>query len=388
MGRGVGLNRRAAAVLACGAALVALVMPARAGSPAFRSAAPAMGAPLPRGPAGSWQWVPIDGAVCRDGSPTGFFVKFSNTSKNLMIYLEGGGVCFNAETCAFTPRNVNELVVGDTMETARALARPQVPWTEGLFDTSRAANPVRDWNMVYVPYCTGDTHAGTRANATVPGVAQPQQFVGYRNMTKFLSRIVPTFASASKVLLTGASAGGVGAAANFNQAQDGFGQVPVVLLDDSGPIFSDEYISVCLQKRMRDLWGLNGSLPPDCPYCFANDGGSLGAAAVFLQKKYPGAVAGVVSSLEDSVMRYFFAWGENDCHVATYSRERYTRGLVDMRDGHGFEPSRLGTFFMPGKRHTHVFRDRFYTETVGGVTLAQWTTDLIAGKPSRVSPGP
>jgi len=305
-----------------------------------------------------------------------------------MIYLEGGGACFNAETCAFTPRNINELVVGETMETVRAVERPQVPWTEGIFDTSRAENPVRTWNMVYVPYCTGDTHAGTRPNATVPGLPQPQQFVGYRNMTAFLARIIPTFASADKVLLTGTSAGGVGAAANFNQAQDGFGHVPVVLLDDSGPIFSDEFLSVCLQKRMRDLWGLNGSLPPDCADCFPASGGNLGAAAPFLEKKYPDAVAGFVSSLEDSVMRFFFSWGENECRVATYSREKYTRGVVDMRDHHGFDPAHFGTFFMPGKRHTHIFRERFYTETVGGMTLAQWTGELLAGKPVRVSAGP
>jgi hypothetical protein len=274
------------------------------------------------------------------------------------------------------------------METARAYARPQVPWTEGIFDASRPENPVRDWSMVYVPYCTGDTHAGTRTNAAVPGLAQPQQFVGYRNMTAFLARIIPTFESAAKVLLTGASAGGVGAAANFNQTQDGFGHVPVVLLDDSGPIFSDEYFSVCLQRHMRELWGLDGSLPPDCPECFPADGGSLGAAASFLEKKYPNATAGVVSSLEDSVMRFFFSWGENDCHVATYAKGRYTRALVDMRDHHGFDPAHFGTFFFAGKRHTHVFRERFYTETVGGTTMAQWTSDLIAGRPARVSAGP
>jgi hypothetical protein len=46
---------------------------------------------------------------------------------------------------------------------------------------------------VYTPYCTGDVHFGTRANATVPGLAQPQQFVGYRNMQKFVARLAPTF---------------------------------------------------------------------------------------------------------------------------------------------------------------------------------------------------
>jgi hypothetical protein len=359
---------------------------AGAESPHYKNVAPPMGPALPRTPAGTWQWVPIEGAVCRDGSPTGFFVKFSDASKNLMIYLEGGGACFNQTTCSFTPRNIQELVVGETMDTVHALSTPQKPWTEGIFDVARPDNPVRDWNMVYVPYCTGDSHSGTRANVSVPGLAQPQQFVGYRNMTKFLGRIIPTFSGAAKVLLTGASAGGLGAAANFNQAQDGFGHVPVTLLDDSGPVFDDQYLAPCLQKKMRELWGLDAALPPDCPDCFRPDGGGLGAAAVFLEHKYPNAVAGVVSSLEDSVMRYFFSYGENGCTIGKYSREKYTAALVDLRDHHGFLPSQLGTFFYPGRRHTHIFRDRFYSESVAGKTLAQWTTDLLAGKPSRIGP--
>jgi hypothetical protein len=365
---------------------VVLSWPGRAAGDGFKSLAPPMGVPLARTAPGVWTWVPVDGAVCRDGSPTGFFVRFSSASRSLMIYLEGGGTCFNQTTCDWTPHNVGETVTGETVVASRAARRPQVPWTTGILDTASKANPVRDWNMVYVPYCTGDAHSGTRADAVVPGVAGKQQFVGYRNMTKFLSRIVPTFRSADKVLLTGASAGGIGAGMNFNQTQDGFGRVPVVLLDDSGPVFDDAFFAPCLQRQMRQLWGIDAALPPDCPDCFRPDGSGLGAAAVFLRRKYPGLVAGMVSSVEDEVIRFFLAWGENDCHVAGYTRDKFRRALDDMRDGHGFSPAQLGTFFYPGRRHMHLFRDRFYTEAVGGVTLAQWTADLIAGKPSRVAP--
>jgi hypothetical protein len=374
------------ACLTAAVAVFAFPSTARPDGPTYASQAPPPGAPLPAPVSGKWTWVPIDGAVCRDGSPTGFFVKYSGTTRDLMIYLEGGGACFNESTCSFTPSSVRETVTGETMDSVRAVAKPQAPGTEGIFDATKAANPVADWNMIYVPYCTGDAHAGTRANAKVPGVDRPQQFVGYRNMTKFLSRIIPTFHDAGKVLLAGASAGGIGAAANFNQTQDGFGSVPVVLLDDSGPVFSDAFVSPCLQKQMRELWGLDGSLPPDCRACFQADGGGLGQAAVFLQHKYPNAIAGLVSSEQDSVMRFFFGWGENTCRVAPYTKEKYTQALADLRDGHGFTPAQLGTFFYPGKKHEHIFRDRFYTEAVGGVTLAQWTADLIAGHPRRVAP--
>src|ERR1019366_6303403 len=59
--------------------------------------------PIPNLPANTWQYVPIQGAMGRDGSPTGIGVNVNPGSKNLMIYLEGGGAPFNAPTCATNP---------------------------------------------------------------------------------------------------------------------------------------------------------------------------------------------------------------------------------------------------------------------------------------------
>ena len=88
---------------------------------------------------------------------------------------------------------------------------------------------------MYVPYCTGDVHAGNRKDATVSGVTGKQQFVGYVNVANDLKRIVPSFPGLTKVLLTGVSAGGFGAASNYVQMAKAFGSVPVYELDDSGP---------------------------------------------------------------------------------------------------------------------------------------------------------
>jgi len=70
----------------------------------------------------------------------------------------------------------------------------------GIFDQNNSKNPVRDWNMIYVPYCTGDIHGGDTDH--VLG-GQMRHFHGYANITKYLERWVPTFPSADKVLLNG-----------------------------------------------------------------------------------------------------------------------------------------------------------------------------------------
>ena len=64
--------------------------------------ATALTPPAPTG----WSWYPVEGTVCRDGSPNGLFVRFT-TSDKLLIYLEGGGACSNLGFCNFNPQSVN-----------------------------------------------------------------------------------------------------------------------------------------------------------------------------------------------------------------------------------------------------------------------------------------
>src|SRR6185312_15776670 len=154
-----------------------------------------------------WVWADVNGAFCRDGTPTGVAVSQGSGAgaDKLMIYLEGGGACFNAATCLLNPSTF-KFSSWSNGTSANA----------GLFDRSNAMNPVKDWNFVYVPYCTGDVHAGNNPTATIPNVTGTK-FVGYQNMTLALQRILPTFTNLSKVFLTGISAGGFGAAANYVQ---------------------------------------------------------------------------------------------------------------------------------------------------------------------------
>ena len=148
---------------------------------------------------------------------------------------------------------------------------------DGIFDTDNEDNPLRDWNAIYIPYCTGDVHAGDATDVDVPGIGAPagQSFVGYRNIGLYLDRIIPTFPSVTKVLLTGSSAGGVGVAYNYDRVAQAFCPRPVMLVDDAGPPMSDEYVAPCLQKRWRELWGIDGTLPVGCPECGAPDGGGV-----------------------------------------------------------------------------------------------------------------
>ncbi len=393
-------------------------------NPGFTNLAPPILAPLdpnggtaltPAAPAG-WTYYSMPDTTCRDGSPAGLFVKHT-TSDKLMIYVEGGGACTSPGFCNYNPANVDsaisgtgETVLGSTLGVGPFRQQPgvfELGVLNGVFDEANPANPVKDWNQVYIPYCTGDVHFGTRNDVVVQGVAAPQQFVGHFNMQKFIGRVVPTFsAKVDRVLLTGASAGSFGAALNFSMIQDAFGEIPVDVLLDSGPPFADAFMPVCMQKYWRELWGFDASLPPDCNECRQADGGGIINMADFLIRKHPNATIALVSSTQDEVIRLFFSMGENNCAnmltadpvlITTgqvfdptifYGAARFETGLMDLRSrfvGTG----RFSTYFLGGANqffHQHVWRARFTDTSAGTPTIAQFTQNFLDGVMAQVGP--
>ncbi len=121
----------------------------------------------------------------------------------------------------------------------------------GIFDRHDTTNPLRDYSFVFIPYCTGDVHAGNNPVGSVSGVSGRQEFVGYRNLDVFLRRLVPTFTRATQVLLTGSSAGGFGALMNAHHVARAFKGIPVTVLDDSGPGMPSTVVPTCLQQQWR-----------------------------------------------------------------------------------------------------------------------------------------
>src|SRR5690349_21607440 len=56
-------------------------------------------------PPGVWTYYSVPGTECLNGAEAGFGIITNPASQDLMIYLEGGGACFN-DACDFTAFNV------------------------------------------------------------------------------------------------------------------------------------------------------------------------------------------------------------------------------------------------------------------------------------------
>ncbi|MBK9265673.1 MAG: hypothetical protein IPM54_38525 [Polyangiaceae bacterium] len=330
-------------------------------------------------PPGKWTWIEVDGAKCRNGSPAGFGIRPQTDSDKLVIYLEGGGACFNGTTCGINPASFGAVAFAGWENTSGAA---------GIFNANNDENPVKDWNMVYVPYCSGDIHAGNATNVDIPGALSPkdQDFVGYANIYLYLKRIIPTFPGLSKVLLTGISAGGFGAAYNYVRVAEAFCPTPVILVDDSGPPMSDAYIAPCLQSRWRSLWNLNNTLPADCPECAGPDGGGIVHYVDYVGKKYPNARLGLISSTRDAVISLFFGYGKNDCQnidgiASSVDGNVYAAGLMDLRDNHMGTSGQWGTYFVDSTTHTYLLGPGFYSTAVQGKKLSAWLGDIVNDGP-------
>lgn len=333
-----------------------------------------LGAPITAPPL-QWTWVDFPSAKCRDGSSTGIGVSLNPASTKLVIYLQGGGACFNSATCAKNPSHFG------ATEFAKLGAG-------GIADRTQAENPVKDWNMFFIPYCTGDIHIGNNpSGGGVAGVPANQRFVGYANLDEYLSRIIPSVPGATQVLLTGESAGGFGSLLNFVHVQHAFGSVPVTVVDDSGPPLASTWTPSCMQDGLRQLWNLDATLLAECGNACPKQNDYFEDYVTFAAAKQPSRNLALVSSLGDDVIAWFLGFGQNNCtSTSALGGSQFQAGVEDFRDRVVKPFANFGTYYLPGTEHTYLTSSGFYSISVGGTKLSAWMAAHIAGTPSHVKP--
>jgi hypothetical protein len=202
-----------------------------------------------------FQWNKIDtniedGSICGNGSPYKFFVNPSFLSKNVLIYFEAGGACWDYESCsgqtgirgAANPNGIPD----DYMEgfSTAAIMSPFVfrnhPWD---------SLPTKTWTIIFIPYCTGDIHTGDSETVIYkdPTGQDPDlewHHAGYKNVQAVIDWMVngnrkEDFEEIPTLMVTGCSAGGVGSLINYHFIREGLGKrvAQSILLNDSGPIY-------------------------------------------------------------------------------------------------------------------------------------------------------
>ena len=329
--------------------------------------------------AGEWVWIPRDDTFCRDGSTAGFGARLLPDADAVMIYLQGGGACYDAQSCA---ENKNAPIAGETYSREKFQEWVDMLGNQGVFNTMNPANPVARWNHIYIPYCTGDLHGGARVNANVPGVTGKQQFVGYRNIQNNLKVLAPYFQGAKDVALMGASAGGFGVLINYPQVVEAFGGRSVAALVDSAPIIPESAIKTsCFERKLIDTFQLQ--LPERCPQCSEPAAGGLIGIYDYLSQTYPQGRFAFASADADLAGVILYNRESRACGGAGVNIFNYRFSLYALRDkyiGHEW-----ATFLPGGVQHTMTQSDAlFLNRKVRGVSAANWLGKINDKTPSHV----
>lgn len=307
-----------------------------------------------------WTWVDFPDSQCGDGSATGLGINPSTRSDRLLIYLAGGGACWDATTCYLlnTASNFSS-GYGATDFAADATDPSTLAQPGGFFDRTEATNPFRDYSFVVLPYCTGDIFAGNKVVDF--GGGHVAHFVGYKNMQAYLRRLAVTFAP-GRVVLAGSSAGGLGATYNWWQTQNAFPQTQVYLIDDSGTPMPEDVLPQpnTTEQTQRTNWNIAATLPPGCTGCESAFDVFFG----FYASAFPDNRGALLSFNPDTVLPLFYG----------ISGAKFTQGLGEL-ETQQFDPStnlRYWQINTPG----HVLWTH-PTSSVNGTTVRDFITKMV-----------
>ncbi len=328
---------------------------------------------------GKWVWIPRDDTFCRDGSTTGIGVRLLPDAKAVMIYLQGGGACYDAQSCA---QNKNAPIAGENFSQEKFETWVDTLGDQGVFNTTNPSNPVSRWNHVYIPYCTGDLHGGAKTNASVPGVTETQQFVGYRNLQNNLKVLAPFFRNAEDIALMGASAGGFGVLVNYPQVVEAFGGRSVAALVDSAPVIPESSIKTsCFERKVIRTFGLQ--LPSRCPQCADPSRGGLISIYNYLSQTYPQGRFAFASADADLAGVVLYNQESQACGGAGVNIFNYRFSLYALRDRHIGRD--WATYLPGGITHTMTQSDALFLDRKSrGVSAAEWLGKINDKSPSHI----
>ena len=323
-----------------------------------------------------YEFDPADGPLCLRGAPFRTSIRRNDTSEDLLIFLQGGGACWS-DFCLATKT-----------------APPGVPPKGEVLDPTLERNPMRDWNVLYLPYCDGSLFIGDN-DIDEDGDGSPDRFHrGLQNTSAALSVGHREFPSPNRIVLAGSSGGGYGTILASFLVRYVWPDTPIYIINDSGlgigkegdPSFVDQLISEFGAEKFR---------PTDCPDCFTD--GHIIRLVDYLLSRDPNTKVAVFSAWYDSILADTFiqigreAFAESTDAKSTEIHEahpdQYRRFIIDDYSHTGIlgnVSGVVGTDLVNGvevpsniMELLNELKINNLLASIGDLTLGDWLTSFI-----------
>ncbi len=332
-----------------------------------------------------------NGPICIAGTEYSVFTK-AGDPKKVIIFLQGGGACW------------------ENFPQCNVFAEQQFPGPQadlpGIFAKTSPdgsiKNPLGDWSVVYLPYCDGSVFGGDNDVPNDPdfGVRRHR---GLRNLSAGVDVARDTFPKAKTVLVTGSSAGGVGATAfapfmaRFVYGND----IDLYVLNDAGPIaLNPTGAPAAAQARVND-WQFDQFFPRSCLRQGLCDPLGQQTGIVEWRLKNDRTIREAFYETDGDLTNLGFATSNlpGSPPIVPLSQEQY-RAILDEEHGRIQDrfPRRYRRYIVSGANplcfglvaysHTAlqggnlssfgcVGFDLYYDLTAGGVPFYEWANDFV-----------
>lgn len=331
-----------------------------------------------------------------------FFIQYGSLPGKLLIFHDGGGACWETNTCA------SPFIAGGpgTYDPTISETRETLAQAGGVLDDTHPNNPFQGWTKVFIPYCTGDVGWGnndamypgldTVLKNNIPGSDGLIHHRGYANLRAALRWVEDHYGGQppSHVMVAGVSAGAYASPGTvFPAVKRLFPRARTYVIADSGNgVVTDSFLA-----EARAHWALDRTLPDYLQRVLSQ--GANGLPVRFfgeLTIRFPYTRFGQFQNAYDSIQ------------IVVYNIMKYTPYPELWRDSGALAPSlvewsvgaRLATnlsawasnyrFYtaagtehgilvnIPPAANAGFCSDDFYTEkSAGGLRFRDWVNDMV-----------
>jgi hypothetical protein len=294
---------------------------------------------------------------CAHDTPYAFWVRPGTTNK-VFVYFQGGGGCYNAETCGLTGSYKEAVTDNDNPDYTIG----------GVFNLDHPENPFRDDTMVFVPYCTGDVHAGNRVETYTTNAGRTFDIYhrGYVNARTALNWLYANVEQPDSIFVAGCSAGSIGSMLHTPHIIQHYPHTPVIQLGDSGGGLTS-YIPWDIDAdydagQYFPDW-ISG-MQEDIAHSF-----TLSTFTIAVANYYPTYIFSQYNSANDSTQsRYFVADGGSEEDFATALQ-------TSLNEVHQ-NSDNFRSYTAQGERHCILKYANFYAEETDGIRFRDWVANL------------